>query len=294
VVGKANLKTLSHLATRSHYRAEHGDAGHGGKKHGRNGHDLEIAVPPGSMVFDEDTKQLLADVVSPGQHVLIASGGRGGKGNVHYKSSTNRAPRYAQDGTPGVDLRARVQLRLIADVGLVGLPNAGKSSLLKALTNANPKVGSYAFTTRIPQLGVVQAYDRELVIADIPGIIEGASEGAGLGHRFLKHISRTAAIAVLLDLSEGPRRVDFERILAELAAFDPRLRDRTRLVLGTKLDTEGAADALETLKRELSDEEVLGVSSHSRVGLPGLRERLFSLVDTARLSRAGGSPQETP
>jgi GTP-binding protein len=289
-VGRANLKTLTNLTMRSRFRAQHGEPGRGRKKHGADGDDLYIEVPLGTTVSDAETGEPLADITEAGQRELVAAGGRGGNGNVHYKSSTNRTPRYAQEGKPGVERRLRVQLRLIADVGLVGLPNAGKSSLLASLTNARPKVADYPFTTRIPQLGVIRYEERELVMADIPGIIEGASEGAGLGHDFLRHISRTRALLFLLDLTHDPGREDFELLLGEVRSYNAELVERPRMILGSKLDLYGTDAALERLESELSGERVLGVSSFSRTGLDTLRRQLPGLTEGDTATDDGASP----
>jgi GTP-binding protein len=274
---RPNLKTLSHLAMQRVFRAENGRPGGGQRKHGRDGRDVEIPLPPGTLIKDAESGRLLADLASAGQSLLFLRGGRGGKGNWHFRSPTRQAPRYAQKGLPGSSRGLRVELNLIADVGLVGQPNAGKSTLLAALTNARPRVAAYPFTTRNPFLGVLRNGDAELLLADIPGIIAGASQGAGLGLRFLKHINRTRALAFLIDLGEPKPGAALEVLRKELAAYDPALLARPRLVLGTKLDLPGSGKRLRELERAAEGERVLGISAWSGQGLQELVRLLAGL-----------------
>ncbi len=274
---RLNLKTLSHLARQRIFRAENGRPGEGQRKHGRDGLDVEIALPPGTLIKDAESGRQLADLSAPGQSWLFLRGGRGGKGNWHFRSPTRQAPRYAQKGLPGTGRRLRVELNLIADVGLVGHPNAGKSTLLAALTNARPRVASYPFTTRSPYLGVLRSGDAELLLADIPGIIAGASKGAGLGLRFLKHVNRTRALAFLVDLGEAEPGVALQVLRGELAAYDPALLDRPRLVVGTKLDLPDSALRLRELERAAAGERVLGISAWSGQGMEDLTRALVGL-----------------
>jgi GTP-binding protein len=272
-----NLKTLSHLAMQRVFRAESGRPGAGNRKHGRDGRDVEIALPPGTLVKDAESGRLLADLSANGESWLFLQGGRGGKGNWHFRSPTRQAPRYAQKGLPGSTRRLAVELNLIADVGLVGQPNAGKSTLLAALTNARPKIAPYPFTTRSPYIGVMRNGDSELIIADIPGIIEGASTGAGLGLRFLKHVNRTRALAFLVDLGDAEPGAALEVLRRELGAYDPALLSRPRLVVGTKLDLPESGGRLRELEAATEGERVLGISVWNRQGLEELARALAEL-----------------
>jgi GTP-binding protein len=274
---RPNLKTLSHLARQRVFRAENGRPGAGQRKHGRDGRDVEIALPPGTLIKDADSGRLLADLSTPGQSWLFLPGGRGGKGNWHFRSPTRQAPRYAQKGLRGSGRRLQVELNLIADVGLVSQPNAGKSTLLAALTNARPRVAPYPFTTRSPYLGVLCHGDGELLLADIPGIIAGASEGAGLGLRFLKHVNRTRALAFLVDLGEAEPGAALEVLRRELSAYDPALLARPRLVVGTKLDLPDSEARLRELQSAAEGERVLGISAWSGQGLEELVRALAGL-----------------
>ena len=274
---RPNLKTLSHLAMQRVFRAENGRPGGGQRKHGRDGRDVEIALPPGTLIKDAESGRLLADLPAGGDPWLFLQGGRGGKGNWHFRSPTRQAPRYAQKGLPGSSCRLLVELNLIADVGLVGQPNAGKSTLLAALTNARPRVAPYPFTTRRPYLGVMRAGDTELLLAEIPGIIGGASTGAGLGLRFLKHVNRTRALALLVDLGETEPGAALEVLRRELGAYDPALLARPRLVVGTKLDLPDSAKRLRELERAAEGERVLGISALSGQGLEDLARALVGL-----------------
>ena len=274
---RLNLKTLSHLAMQRVFRAESGRPGGGQRMHGRDGRDVEIALPPGTLIKDAESGRLLADLPAGGDPWLFLQGGRGGKGNWHFRSPTRQAPRYAQKGLPGATRRLVVELNLIADVGLVGQPNAGKSTLLAALTNARPKIAPYPFTTRNPYIGVMRGGDSELIIADIPGIIAGASDGAGLGLRFLKHVNRTRVLAFLIDLGEAEPGAALEVLRRELAAYDPALLSRPRLLVGTKLDLAGSGQRLRELERSAGGERVLGISAWSRQGLEELARALVEL-----------------
>jgi GTP-binding protein len=246
-----------------------------------------IPLPPGSLLRDAETGEVLRDFGQHREDFLFLRGGSGGWGNIHFKSSVNQAPRKALPGKPGETRRLRVELHLIADIGLVGFPNAGKSSLLDAFTNARPRIAPYPFTTKIPNLGVLSFGDaaegggRDLVIADIPGIIEGASEGLGLGIRFLRHISRTAALAFLIDLSDDRYLQAFEILRGELAAFSPELASKKQLLVGTKLDLEGTGERLEELRRGYPKEQVTGISVYSGEGLPELASLFAGLVEEA-------------
>jgi GTP-binding protein len=252
--------------------------------HGKDGVDIEIPIPPGTVIKDADSGELIKDfgsgkdAIPEGDSWVFLVGGRGGWGNTHFKNSVNQAPRFAMPGKPGVERRLKVELALIADIGLVGFPNAGKSSLLDAFTNARPKIAPYPFTTKIPNLGVMTVHDREFVIADIPGIIEGAHEGAGLGIRFLKHISRTACLAFLVDLSDENWKEAFDILAGELKSYSVSLAAKPRIVVATKLDLPEAMERFSEFKALLPDEKVLGISVFSREGLDDLQEAFFTQV----------------
>lgn len=275
-VVRDNLKTLSHLKLQRAYHAENGEAGHKRKRHGRNGRNVVISVPPGTVLRDTASGAVVRDLGESGEFLFL-HGGRGGQGNSRFSTARRQVPRFAQPGEAGVTAELRVELNLIADVGFVGYPNAGKSTLLSVLTNARPRVGDWPFTTTVPNLGMLRRFDRELVLADIPGIIKGASLGAGLGLQFLKHITRTSVLLVFVDLSvEEPSR-SFDVLLAELGAFSRELAGKPRLVVGTKLDIVGARENLAELKRSLVGETVVGVSSMTHAGVAELTDALFSL-----------------
>jgi GTP-binding protein len=284
-----NLKTLRHLRKTPHLRAENGGPGEGRQRHGRDGADIEILLPPGSLIKDADTGLCIREFLAEGERWVFLEGGLGGKGNTHFKSSRIRTPRFAQPGMPGRERRIRVELNIIADIGFVGFPNAGKSSLLAVLSNARPEVADYPFTTKIPNLGVMSAYERELVLADIPGIIEGASRGAGLGLKFLKHISRTAALAFLVDLSAADWETAFDVLLEELRGYAPELAEKKRILVGTKLDIEEARRAFPRFREKYSDERTAGVSALTHMGLDDLKKEFTTLAGETALSRTGES-----
>jgi GTP-binding protein len=285
---RRNLRTLAHLRYRQVFRAENGRDGEGGGRYGRNGADVVIPLPPGAIVRDADTGNLIHDCSGGGDDFVFLKGGNGGWGNIHFKSSVNQAPRTALPGKPGITARLKVELQIMADIGLVGFPNAGKSSLLDRFTNARPKIAPYPFTTKIPTLGVLsvgaKAGDvwggRDIILADIPGLIEGASGGAGLGIRFLKHISRTSALAFLIDLSADNYRSAFDVLLKELAAFSPALPAKQRLLVGTKTDLPESSGRLACLAALYPAERVRGISVFSGEGLPELADELLRLAGT--------------
>ena len=238
LVADRNVASLIAFRDHPHRKASSGAHGSGNKRSGATGADLEVPVPEGTIVRDRDGT-VLADLVKAGDRVLAARGGRGGRGNAHFLSNARRAPGFAEQGEYGEERWLRLELRLIADVALVGFPNAGKSTLIAAISAAKPKIANYPFTTLVPNLGVVRTGDSEFVVADIPGLIEGASEGKGLGHQFLRHIERARVLVVLLDLAsmEGRTPAEQERVLLEeLGRYEPALLERPRLVIGTKAD----------------------------------------------------------
>jgi len=275
---RENLKTLYNLRRKRHFDAATGESGAGGRKHGKDGANVVIAVPPGTIIRDFNTKEIIKDLKTPGESWVYLEGGRGGQGNWHFRSSRNQAPRIAQPGESGKERKIIVELNLIADIGLVGLPNAGKSTLLSVVTNAHPEIAAYPFTTKIPNLGVMKCYDQDIIIADIPGIIEGASRGAGLGIRFLRHISRTFLIILMVDLTSADLKKDIEILKEELRSFSETLIRKHKLILGTKLDIEGTAENLEVLKKLYPDEKVIGISAATGQGLEAFKQELLGLL----------------
>src|SRR5574342_1206283 len=241
---KSTLNTLSSFRQNQKFKAEDGVNGGPSQMTGRNGKDLIIYVPPGTVLYDSDTGDLIGDLTEPGQKLSVLKGGRGGRGNQHFATSRNQAPRTAEKGEPAQEKRLKLELKLIADIGLIGVPNAGKSTLLSVLTNAKPKIAPYPFTTLEPNLGVANIDDdTTVVLADIPGLIEGASQGAGLGHDFLRHIQRTRVLIHLLDgLSEDPI-ADYSQINSELALLDSRLAAKPQVVALNKMDLPAVRDA---------------------------------------------------
>lgn len=245
-----NLGTLLDLQYRKHYRADRGQHGSGNNRTGESGSDAIIRVPPGSIIADAATGEILADLIEKGQQAVVARGGNGGKGNTRFKSATHQTPRKATPGFPGEERKLKVELRLIADVGLVGLPNAGKSTFLKQVSAAEPKIAAYPFTTLKPQLGVVTRPEyRHFTVADIPGIIEGASQGKGLGLQFLRHIRRTRVLLILIDGQQDDVEEQLAALLTELREFDPTMLEKPRLVLINKTDLWDEKTAAEYKKR---------------------------------------------
>jgi GTP-binding protein len=290
LVATRQLHDLSHFRHKHHFRAAHGGHGRGANKRGADGAALEVRVPVGTEVLDADGA-VLGDLVTEGQRLLVARGGEGGRGNVCFKSSTRQAPKFAERGLDGDELWLTLSLKLLADIGLVGLPNAGKSSLLAALTRAHPKIAAYPFTTIEPNLGVLYMGDGTAVIADIPGLIEGASEGAGLGHRFLAHIERTALLAYVLDGGEGPATwADaLDTVRGELGAFREELLERPAVVVVNKadlLDAEGREEAGAFLAGLDWPAAALLVSAQSGDGLPELTAALAQVMADAREAQA--------
>jgi GTPase len=266
------LSTLLDFKYKPRLVARDGEPGRGKQQCGRAGADLVVRVPPGTLVFDEESGAALADLVMPGTRAVVAHGGVGGKGNMHFATSTRRAPRIAIPGTAGEQRHVRIELRLVADAGLVGLPNAGKSTLLAALSAAHPKIAPYPFTTLTPNLGRVQLADgTSFSLADIPGLIEGAHLGHGLGIRFLRHLARTRVLVYVLDLSADPER-DFATVRGELMAFDPLLDKRPTLVALNKLDLVDAehAQAAARAMAKAASAEVFLISAERRLGLEPL------------------------
>ncbi|MEO0511686.1 MAG: GTPase ObgE [Planctomycetota bacterium] len=286
-VTDANAHTLLDFRGVHHWRAEHGQQGTSGSRHGRNGKDCVLKLPPGTMVFNNESGELVCDL-KEGDEIVIARGGTGGLGNEHFKSATNQTPLKATPGSLGLGFEARLELKLIADVGFVGKPNAGKSTLLRALTRAHPKVANYPFTTLTPQLGIAEVGGkRRLVLADIPGLIEGAASGAGLGHDFLRHVERTRVLVHLIDSvpgSEGEGRTvasDYHAIRAELDSYSPDLAEKPEIIVLNKadlLDDDDRRALIAELRGELklgARDEVLMISGATGEGTADLLEALW-------------------
>ena len=286
---KRNMRTLVHLRHKRIFKAKNGLDGQGSKRFGAKGADCIIPLPPGCIIKDADTDELIYDFGGSTEGLIpFLSGGNGGWGNCHFKSATNQAPRTALPGQEGTTRRIKIELNIIADIGLVGFPNAGKSSLLDYFTNARPKIAPYPFTTKIPNLGVLRIDDeQDIIIADIPGILEGASEGLGLGLRFLKHISRTAGLAFLIDLSDDNYLSAYDTLCAELSAYSAELAAKKRIIIATKLDIEGTKERLVVLKEKHPDMIVLGISVFNRWGLDEVRDAFVSLVEALSADEKG-------
>jgi GTP-binding protein len=278
-----NLNTLIHFRKRIHFKAERGGRGGGKNLQGKRGEDRLISVPPGTMVYDADSGELLADLVEDGQRTLVASGGRGGRGNSTFASPTNQAPRLAEHGEPGQERWLRLELKLIADVGVIGMPNAGKSTLLSVVSAARPKIAAYPFTTLQPNLGVVQVGEyHAFVMADVPGLIEGASEGAGLGHQFLRHVERTRLLIHLLDGAAPDPLADYQTLNQELAQFSQRLAAKPQIVVLNKMDLPDAQAWWPLVQEAVTENgvEVHAISAVSQQGVRELMGRAFALLST--------------
>ncbi len=282
VKGSKNLWTLYHLKFKRHIKAEHG--GDGGKQRstGADGADQYIEVPLGTVIRDTESQKILHEITEEGQEIIIAEGGMGGRGNWHFKSSTNQTPRYAQPGIEGQEIDVTIELKVLADVGLVGFPNAGKSTLLSVITAAKPKIADYEFTTLKPNLGIVQYHDfKTFVVADIPGIIEGAAEGRGIGHRFLRHIERNSTLLFLIP-ADAPDIVEqYEILLDELRRYNPEMLVKDRLIAISKsdmLDAELKAEIKAEVDEKL-DIPWLFISSVAQQGLQELKDRLWEVIN---------------
>jgi GTP-binding protein len=292
LVADSGVNTLLHLRYNPEHTAGRGGHGEGSNCSGRAGEDITVRVPPGTQVFDPVTNDLLCDLTHEGERWLAARGGRGGFGNSHFATSTNRAPRYHQEGGIGEEAELQLELKLLADVGLVGYPNAGKSTLISTVSAAKPKIADYPFTTLEPHLGVVDLGEyRTFVIADIPGLIEGAHEGAGLGDRFLRHVERTSLLLHLVDVSSASGRdavADYETINRELAAYDERLATRPQIVVATKLDALDEPERLENLRRRVAEDgrEFFEISSVTNRGVRELVNAVARRLDELKRDEA--------
>lgn len=308
LVADQSLNTLISFRYRKEFKGDHGGPGGSSKKHGRNGENVLIKVPVGTQVFDigkaEGNETQVADLVADGQSLVIARGGRGGLGNAHFVGATNQEPLLAEAGEIGEEKTLRLELKLLADVGIIGMPNAGKSSLIAAISAARPKVADYPFTTLEPVLGVVEFGRRALVAVDIPGLIQGAHLGAGLGHDFLRHVERTRVLVHLVDGSEADVAGRVETINAELEKFDPRLLERPQLLVVNKVDLPGVAARRSELKASLrrfmkpedptrprESETPYFVSAATHEGIPALVPALFELLDRSTTSGQASSPR---
>ncbi|PIE56996.1 MAG: GTPase ObgE [Desulfobulbus propionicus] len=283
LIAAKQLHSLIDFRYRSHFKAERGANGMGSDRHGKSGKDCFVKVPLGSTIHDAETDSLLVDLVEDGQQWLAAQGGRGGLGNARFATSTNRAPRKATPGKPGEERWLKIELKLLADIGLIGLPNAGKSTLLSQLSAANPKIASYPFTTLEPQLGVLQFEDRDpCIIADIPGLIEGAHKGVGLGHQFLRHVERTAILLHLVDASTPKEQpvTEYKVLMRELQAYKEELADRQHLLLLNKVDLIDNR-RLAALRQVFLDQglESLAISAREGYGLDTLKMRIAALLE---------------
>ena len=289
---RRNLRTLAHLRYKHTFKAENGRDGENWGRYGQQGADVIIPLPPGSLIRDIDSNEVIRDFTRNKEDFIFLKGGNGGWGNIHFKSSVNQAPRKALPGKPGQNVKIKVELQIMADVGLVGFPNAGKSSLLDRFTNARPKIAAYPFTTKIPNLGVLTAGEKDIIIADIPGLIEGASHGAGLGIRFLKHISRTSALAFLIDLSDDNYLDAFDILLNELGSFSEDLTKKKRLLVGTKTDLDGTQERVSELAAKYPNEEVMSISVFSGDGIKELGNALLTLVEKTTAENLSAEDQD--
>jgi GTPase len=283
-VADTQLSTLLDFKYQQHHRAGKGEHGRNKDQYGKGGEDKLIRVPVGTVVKDAESGELIADITADGQRVVVCKGGKGGKGNIHFKTPWNQAPRTAEPGTPGEQKTLRLELKLLADAGLLGFPNVGKSTFLARVSRAKPKIADYPFTTLKPNLGVVGLGEgRSFVLADIPGLIEGASRGAGLGHRFLRHVERTRVLLHLLELGDVPEREperDFDTINRELADYDATLASRPQIVALTKLDLTHVREAYPALRERFAARgiELHGLSSATGEGVGAILEQLWKRI----------------
>lgn len=278
--GNEGLRTLLDYKFNKHFKAENGEHGKGRQRDGKNGEDLILEVPPGTIAKAEEGK-IIGEILKDGQELVVARGGRGGKGNAQFATSTRRAPKFAEKGEPGESFRIVLELRLLADVGLVGFPNAGKSTLISLVSRAKPKIADYPFTTLAPNLGVVKvAEEKTFVMCDLPGIIEEASKGKGLGTRFLKHISRAAILLFVIDLIDPERKPieAFENLKKEVSQFDKNLLERPFVVAGNKIDVKEARDKAEEIKNYFKEKKIPFFAISAVTG-EGVKELLFALEE---------------
>jgi len=278
--GDKNKWTLFHLKFKKHFKAEHGGAGSKSRSTGKDGGDIFIDVPLGTIIKDGETQEVLFEITKDKEEVILTEGGKGGRGNWHFKTSTNQTPRYAQPGIEGIEGWYQLELKLLADVGLVGFPNAGKSTLLSAITSAKPKIADYEFTTLKPNLGIVEYRDfQSFVMADIPGIIEGAAEGKGLGHRFLRHIERNSTLLFLIPADSNDIKKEYEILLNELKKHNPELLDKDRLLAISKSDMLDE-ELITEIKKDLpKDLPYIFISSIAQTGIAKLKDKLWNMLN---------------
>ncbi len=278
--GDKNMWTLFHLKFKKHFKAEHGGGGSKSRSTGKDGDDIYVNVPLGTIVRDGETQEVLFEITDNEEEVVLCKGGKGGRGNWHFKSSTNQAPRYAQPGIDGIEGWYQLELKLLADVGLVGFPNAGKSTLLSVITSAKPKIADYEFTTLKPNLGIVEYRDfKSFVMADIPGIIEGAAEGKGLGHRFLRHIERNSSLLFLVPADSDNIQKEYDILLNELKKHNPELLDKDRLLAISKSDMLDD-ELIEALADEIpKDLPHVFISSLDQTGITELKDKLWEMLN---------------
>lgn len=280
-----SLSTLLDLRYYREYKAQNGEKGHAKKMHGADADDLVIRVPVGTCVYDDDTGNIIADLTKDGQRAVIAKGGRGGRGNARFASSRNPAPKICENGEPGEKFNLRVELKLLADVGLVGFPSVGKSTLLSVVSKARPQIADYHFTTIVPNLGVVQVKDgRSFVMADLPGLIEGASQGKGLGHQFLRHIERCRVIVHIIDMSGSEGRdpyEDYVTINKELGEYEYRLLERPQIIVANKMDGDEAEENLKKFKEKLGDQKVFPIIAPIHEGIDAVLYAVADALETA-------------
>ncbi|MBN2669504.1 MAG: GTPase ObgE [Bacteroidales bacterium] len=280
--GNAQMWTLLHLRYQKHVKAEHGGAGSKNLSTGADGSDVILDVPLGTIAKDEETGEVLFEIVDDGEERILRQGGKGGLGNANFKSPTNQTPRYAQPGEEGSEGWNILELKVLADVGLVGFPNAGKSTLLSVITAAKPKIANYAFTTLVPNLGIVNYRDfQSFVMADIPGIIEGAAEGKGIGHRFLRHIERNAMLLFLIPADTEDLNKEYQILLSELEKFNPELLDKQRLLAITKSDMLDD-ELIEEMKLQLPKVDYVFISSVAQMGLQELKDKIWAKIKTIK------------
>lgn len=281
--GNKNLWTLLHYKFKRHFKAGHGGNGSKSRSSGLDGEDVYMEVPLGTIVRNTETDEIIFEVTDDEQEIIVAEGGKGGRGNWHFRSSTNQTPRYAQPGITGQEFQITLELKVLADVGLVGFPNAGKSTLLSVLTSAKPKIADYAFTTLKPNLGIVEYRDyKSFVMADIPGIIEGAAEGKGLGHYFLRHIERNSTLLFLIPADSKDISQEFDILLNELRRYNAELIDKDRLIVISKsdmLDEELMAEMKIELDKDFKDTPYMFISSVAQQGLVELKDKLWAMLN---------------
>lgn len=284
-VATNSLSTLLDLRYYREYKAQNGEKGHAKKMHGADADDLVIRVPVGTCVYDDDTGNIIADLTKDGQRAVIAKGGRGGRGNARFASSRNPAPKICENGEPGEKFNLRVELKLLADVGLVGFPSVGKSTLLSVVSKARPQIADYHFTTIVPNLGVVQVKDgRSFVMADLPGLIEGASQGKGLGHQFLRHVERCRVIVHIIDMSGSEGRdpyEDYVTINKELGEYEYRLLERPQIIVANKMDGDEAEENLKKFKEKLGDQKVFPIIAPIHEGIDAVLYAVADALETA-------------